>query len=395
MENFSKSRWAPRLFGLLLIAFFATQGCDSGMGIDPVTNSLETREATDQVRYVYGTFDNGEEHAVEVILDDRLVQERRTFGSEEDYYDEVDRLMEKDKLVVNASLYRQFIHALYPAEIYLLDMEGEVVVGQYVYSTTEVAAYKYLVSDPNSTPELEEYWGKDGQEVEREYSRFYSHIGRPEDMFNKNSFKNPFIQSQADEFVSAAKFASPSQEGENFKIMSRGKYRDSDETAPKTVCLPSSRAREANLSQWCYSVKFLYWNESTHTRRRRALAGIETMVLFQDEWYDLAQKGPPGLGERLRLKVSARGGHSERTDTCIASLLPGTLDYSNNPPYSGFIGTGCNSVNVVANRKPRRGAASTHTIGFHEYFTPETRNGTVYLMYSYSGSWNGGTYTLD
>ena len=57
----------------MFIILFATQGCDSGTGIDPVHSDSDGRETTDRVRYVYGTLDSGEEHAVEVILDEGLI----------------------------------------------------------------------------------------------------------------------------------------------------------------------------------------------------------------------------------------------------------------------------------------------------------------------------------
>ncbi len=393
MKIFVRFSWSSKaiVFGLVITSFFAIQGCDSGTGVDPGNNTSrnDEKEFTEYVRYVYGVFDNGEEHAVEIILDDTLIQERQIFKDEEDYYEEVDRLMEEDELIINTSLYRQFIHALYPAEIRLLDMDGEVTIGEYVHTTTEVAAYKYLVDDPNNTLQLEEYWSKDGQEVERELSKFFSLIGRPEILF-KQSFKNPFIQSQVDDFANTAKSSFSFQHGKSSEIMSNSSYMNTHETGTSTVCLPSSRAREANLSQWCYTVKFRYWNQSTHTRRRRALAGIEPMVLYQGRWVDLADEGPPGLGSRLRLRVSAQGGHSKRTETCYGSLSVGTLDYSNNPPYSYLSERNCNSIMVVANRKPRRGAVSWHRYGFHEYFATVTViSGKTYLMYSNSASWEG------
>ena len=375
--------------GLVLATLFVTQGCDSGVGVSSVNNDPNSEKSTEQIRYVYGTFDSGEEHAVRVILDNTLAQERQTYTDEDEYYSELDRLMEEDELTVNASLYHKFIHALHPAEIRLLDMEGEVVIGEYVHTTTEVAAYKHLVDDPSSTPELEEYWGEDGQEVERELSEFFSLIGRP-DVLSTQSFKNPFIQSQTNEFINAAKSASSFQHDENSGIVYSNRYMNTHVTGTSTVCLPSSRAREAGLSQWCYSVKFRYWNQSTHTKRRRALAGIEPMVSIQGRWVDLADEGPPGLGARLRLRVQAEGGHSRRTAECYGSLSVGTLDYSNNPPYSYISERSCNNISVVANRKPRRGAVSWHRYGFHEYFAPVTLiDGETYLMYSNSGSWEG------
>lgn len=395
----STSRWTLFVgFVLVLITFFATQGCDSGTGIDPVTNHPGNMESSDQIRYVYGTYDSGEEHAVEVILDDDLTQERQTFASEEDYYDELDRLMEEDELVINTSLYHQFIHALYPAEIRLLDTAGEVVIGEYLFTTTEEASYKSLIDDPNSTPELEEYWDKDGQAVERELSEFVSLIGRP-DVLSTKSFKNPFIQSQATEYINTAYESDPLlQHGKASGISLNYKHMDTTSSEISTVCLPSDRAEEADLSQWCYSVKFRYWNQSTHTKKRRARAGTEPMVSLDGVWVRLVDEGPPGLGSRLRLRVSAKGGHSTKTATCHGTLSVGSLDYSKNPPYSSILVTNCNSITVVANRKKRRGAESWHRHGFHEYYDPVTVvNGETqktYLMYSPSKFWDGKEFYL-
>ncbi len=270
------------ILGFMFIILFATQGCDSGTGIDPVHSDSDGRETTDRVRYVYGTLDSGEEHAVEVILDEELIQERRMFNSEDEYHEEVERLLEEDELTLSAPLYHRLIHALYPAEIRLLDMEGEVVIGEYVYSMTEEASYRYPVNDPNSTLELEEYWGEDGQEVERELSKFYSMIGTPELLLTQ-SFKNPFIQSQVHEFVLAAKSFMPSQNSESFGPVPTGRYVDVERLRTTyTVCLPSNQASAANLSQRCYTVRFINWNQSTgRGSRRRAIAGTESEVFFQ------------------------------------------------------------------------------------------------------------------
>lgn len=375
-------------YGVSTCSSFCYASVDSGTGIDPVSNEPETEKTIEHIRYVYGTFESGEEHAVEVTLDDTFTQERRTYASEEEYYAELDGLMEEDKLTVNASLYRQFIHVLYPAEIRLLDMHGEVVIGDYVHITTTEAGYKYHVNDADSSPVLEEYWGEDGQEVQRELSRFYSLIEAPEEL-SQQSFKNPFIQSQADDLITAAKSSSQDQ---HKSLTVANNYRDTHFTGEVgTVCLPSVQASEANVSQYCYGVGFQYWNQSTSTKRRRAIGGTDTRVSFQGVWYDSASQWPPGFGARIRLEVSARGGHSERTATCIGDLAVGSIDYSNNPPYSQtLVQNSCSSISVVANRKPRRGAKSSHRYGFHDYFTPqESADGTIYLVYSYSGNWSG------
>ena len=369
------------ILGFMFIILFATQGCDSGTGIDPVHSDSDGRETTDRVRYVYGTLDSGEEHAVEVTLDERLIQERRMFSSEDEYHEEVERLLEEDELTLSAPLYHRLIHALYPAEIRLLDMEGKVVIGEYVYSMTEEASYRYPVNDPNSTLELEEYWGEDGQEVERELSKFYSLIGMPE-LLSTQSFLNPFVQSQADEFVLAAKSFTPSQNSESLGPVPTGRYVDVYRTRNTTVCLPSKHV-VANVSRRCYSVGFFNWNQSTGSRsRRRAVAGTESRVYFQNDWYDLDYKAPPGLETRLRLELEVKGGSWSSKDDCNGQLKMGTLDYSKNPPYSQFLEyERCTSVTATTYRRARRGATSTHHHGFKEYFYLEFVYEKFYLFY--------------
>ena len=367
----------------MFIILFATQGCDSGAGIDPVHSDSDGRETTDRVRYVYGTLDSGEEHAVEVILDEGLIQERRTFNSEDEYHEEVERLLEEDELTLSAPLYHRLIHALYPAEIRLLDMEGEVVIGEYVYSMTEEASYRYPVNNPNSTLELEEYWGEDGREVERELSKFYSLIGMPE-LLSTQSFKNPFIQSQADEFVLAAKSFTPSQNSESFGPVPTGRHVNVSYTKITTVCLPSEHAG-TDVSRRCYSVRFINWNQSIGRGRsgRRAFAGTESQVYFENKWRDLDYQGPPGLETRLRLDVEVKGGGSwSSKDECDGQLRVGILDYSKNPPYSQlFEHERCTSVTANAYRSPGKGATSYHDYGFTDHFFPYVINGKTYLIY--------------
>ncbi len=371
------------VLGFMFIILFATQGCDSGTGIDRVHSDSDGRETTDRVRYVYGTLDSGEEHAVEVILDKGLIQERRTFNSEDEYHEEVERLLEEDELTLSAPLYHQLIHALYPAEIRLLDMEGEVVIGEYVYSMTEEASYRYPVNDPNSTLELEEYWGEDGREVERELSKFYSLIGMPE-LLSTQSFKNPFIQSQADEFVLAAKSFTPSQNSESFGPVPTGRHVNVSYTKITTVCLPSEHAG-TDVSRRCYSVRFINWNQSIGRGRsgRRAFAGTESQVYFENKWRDLDYQGPPGLETRLRLDVEVKGGGSwSSKDECDGQLRVGILDYSKNPPYSQlFEHERCTSVTANAYRSPGKGATSYHDYGFTDHFFPYVINGKTYLIY--------------
>ena len=370
------------ILGFMFIILFATQGCDSGTGIDPVHSDSEDRETADRVRYVYGTLDSGEEHAVEVILDEGLIQERRTFNSEDEYHEEVERLLEEDELILSAPLYHRLIHALYPAEIRLLDMEGEVVIGEYVYSMTEEASYRYPVNDPNSTLELEEYWGEDGQEVERELSKFYSLIGMPE-LLSTQSFLNPFVQSQADEFVLAAKSFTPSQNSESLGPVPTGRYVDVSHTENRRVCLPSEHVG-TNVSKRCYTVRFINWNQSTGRRsRRRAVAGTESWVYFENTWYDLDYKAPPGLETRLRLELEVKGeGTWSSEDDCNGQLRVGTLDYSKNPPYSQlFEHERCTSVTASAYRSPGKGATSEHGYGFTDHFFPYVIDGKTYLIY--------------
>ncbi len=320
---------------------------------------------------------------MEVILDEGLIQERRTFNSEDEYHEEVERLLDEDELTLSAPLYHRLIHALYPAEIRLLDMDGEVVIGEYVYLMTEEASYRYPVNDPSSTLELEEYWGEDGQEVERELSKFYSLIGMPE-LLSAQSFLNPFVQSQADEFVLAAKSFVPSQNSESLGPVPIGRYVDVIRTRNTTVCLPS-RHVVANVSRRCYSVGFFNWNQSTGSRsRRRAVAGTESWVYFENDWYDLDYKSPPGLDTRLHMTLSVNGGSSSwgSADTCSGHLKVGSLDYSKNPPYSQFLeDKRCTSITATTYRRRGRGASSTHSQAFREYFTPVTIDGKVYLIH--------------
>ncbi len=182
MKSFFNNRFTiPHFLIIGLVLFsFVIQGCDSGLDVTQEGHSSYVHDLPDQVRFVYGKYENGEEHAVLVTLDSALVHELRTFETDGDYHSEVDMLVHKDELTINATLYYQYIHALYPAEIRLLDMNGEVIIGEYVHTTTKTAAYKYSIDDPNQVLELEEYWGEDGQEVERELSRFYSLISTPE-----------------------------------------------------------------------------------------------------------------------------------------------------------------------------------------------------------------------
>ncbi|MCY4224641.1 MAG: hypothetical protein OXF06_07370 [Bacteroidetes bacterium] len=358
------------------------------MSVDPAKDSAENQSHNDQIHYVYGFYENDEEHAVLLTLSDSLTQSRRTFSSDEDYHTELDLLMDRESLTLDASLYHRLIHALNPAEIHLLDSNGELVIGDYVHTTSEEAAHKYLIDDENQTLELVEFWGEDGTAVHREISQMIKLIGRP-DVLSLQSFKNPFVQAQAAEFISYAKTKSSPILGKGMGPVPVGRYVDVEYSDITRICLPSDRAREANVSQECFDMRFAFWNQSIGRRTRSAIAGTESMVFFQGSWRDLEDEGPRGMGAYLQLEVNASGGHSIRRSTCSGTLTVGALDYSNNPPYSQIINSDCKSVFASAPRKARRGALSTHRYGFHEYFVPENRNGTTYLIYRPSSSWNG------
>ena len=202
------------------------------------------------------------------------------------------------------------------------------------------------------------------------------------ELLSAQSFLNPFVQSQADDFVLVAKSFVPSQNSESFGPVPTGRYVDVSYTKITTVCLPS-RHVVANVSRRCYSVRFINWNQSTGRSRRRAVAGTESWVYFENKWHDLDYKGPPGLETRLRLEIDVKGGSSGSSeDDCNGQLRVGTLDYSKNPPYSQFLEyERCTSVTATTYRRARRGATSKHYHGFTKYFYPDFINGKNYLFY--------------
>jgi len=228
--------------------------------------------------------------------------------------------------------------------------------------------------------------------VQREISEMIKLIGRP-DVLSLQSFQNPFVQAQAEEYILYTNTNPSPILSKGMGPVPVGRYVDVRYSSITRVCLPSDRAREANVSQECFDIRFISWNQSIGRRTRSAIAGTESMVFFQGAWYDLEVRGPRGMGAYIQLEVTALGGTTiRRKNSCSGNLTVGTLDYSNNPPYSQIIKSDCVSIFASAPRRARRGATSIHRYGFHEYFVPEIRNGTTYLIYRRSSSWTGADF---
>lgn len=373
----------------VIVVLFSLNACDSGTSIGEFTDhdnagALEELNSVEgslpkTVQYVYGHFENGSLHTVRITLDPDFVQERQSFKSFDDYFDELDVLMDQEELTVNESLYNRLIHALYPAEIRLLDTTGEVVIDGYLYTSTEQASYRRPLGAPVEAQELEEYWGEDGTAVERELATLHRYMDQPEDLATF-PFRNPHIKSEAENIRNGIAEKAPP---DNARYVTR------EWKKGYTVCLPNSRSGEAGLTPQCYPVKFLLWNQSTTTKKRRAIAGIQVFVELPSGLEVTADRGPLGLGTRVRLKVTAIGGHTERTEECYGDLRVGDFNTSFNPPYTSIrTEKSCNHITVVANRKAKRGARSRNSVGFEDYFTPtKLSDGQTYLVFSNRGWW--------
>jgi len=367
--------------------------CDSGTSIgDHNDTDLNSNRGSDHLsvsqfevdNYVYGRYENGSLHQVRVTLDPNMLQEQLSFDNFDEYFTTLDELMEVDELTINASLYQRLIHTLYPAEIKLLDSDGSVIIGDSVYTSTEEASYRRELGAPLDSWELEEYWGKDGDAVEKELATYHRYYDEPE-LLDPLSFHNPQIKFDVENLKNGDLFKAPP---------STAKYVTREELTGYSVCLPTPRSGEAGIPTQCYQVKFLLWNQSTTTKKRRAHAGIDTFIKIPGGSWESSDRGPLGFGTRIRLSVTAIGGHSERTASCYGDLQVGDLNLSVNPPYT-FIRSGqsCSSITVMANRKAGRGARSENSVGFEDYFTPVVlSNGRKYLVYSNRGWWEESNY---
>ena len=254
---------------MLTTALLTLNACDSGTAINDPDLGNQSNPLTETVRYVYGHFESGEPHSVQVTLDPDFVQRLQTFNTFDDYYGHLDGLMQMQEMTVNKALYRQLIHALHPAEISLLDTTGAVIIGEYLYISTEEASYRRAVGASMETQEVEEYWGKDGKAVEHELATVYRYMDDPE-ILATHSFRNPHIQTQVESAIS----------GVAMKVPSYGSYitKDTLKSDDYSICLPTARSAEAGITPLCYPIRFVLWNQSTSTKKRRAVAGIEAFV---------------------------------------------------------------------------------------------------------------------
>jgi len=367
----------------ILVILLVLGACDSGTSIgDYNDNSDSDNLPQSQIEfddYIYGQYEDGNLHQVRVTLDPDKLHEQLSFDNFDEYFNTLDALMERDELTINASIYHQLIHTLYPAEIKLLDLDGSVIIGDSIYTSTIEASYRRELGAPVDARELEEYWGKDGNAVVNELSTFHRYFEEP-DFLDPLSFHNPHIKLDVENLKNEDLLKVPPESA---------RYVTREDLTGYTVCLPTSRSDEAGIPAQCFNVKFVLWNQSTSTKKRRAHAGIETFVELPGGRWVSSDRGPLGFGTRIRLSVTAQGGHSERTASCYGHLQVGDLNLSVNPPYTFMRSSqSCHSIAVMANRKPGRGATSENSIGFEDYFSPVVLdNGRKYLVYSHRGNW--------
>ena len=348
-------------------------GCDSG--------SLDGTGADEVVKYSYGVDDAGNEITVNALLYEDLVQEHRTFASMDEYHDVLDTLEEEPAVEVNAALYRRLSNANTPAEISLLDNDGTVTVGPYKYSVTEEGLYEADLLSSKDAGKLVEYWGKDGLTVAREWSQLIGARHAPAKLSGM-VFKNPLVAREAEAIIAG-------------RPTKTSTY-DFELSGPYEICLPDNEVVE-DVERNCYSIQFVLWNESrTHKWfRRRAYAGTYFMVhLGQVGWKRIKDDAVPedvrlGLGLRVRLQATAKGGKGEASAKCIPVLKLGSLDYSKNPPYSSIGGSRCYDVEAVAKRRRNRGATSEHGGGANDYFKKKwfIDEEKWYLIHSSSHKW--------
>ena len=370
-------RWIILAFAFVFL--LGLQACDSvtdtNLGIAAKTGQVAEQGALETVQYSYGENEDGTEYVVPVLLNPDFRQERHTFESFDAYYAFIDKLSEQPVLTVNAALYKRLVHANDPAEISVLDVDGKVTIGNHEYTVTEVGAYRQGLGAPDQSRELVEYWGEDGQAVERELSRLYGLQHRPEEL-NTQTFRNPFVQEKAQEILQGT-----AAKTQNF---------DSRVYGNTTICLPDNNAQLSDKT--CYSVRFLLWNESTGRFRRRANGGTQAQAQIGNIWYGFGHYSlPSSLLSRVRLKVSVDGGNGSSSRECIGVLNPGPLNYNSNPPYSYFTSTSCSEITASTSRRGNRGTTSRHGAGTHDYFRNgswSSEFGTYWLIYRYTGGWN-------
>ena len=326
------------IIALIVIALLGLQACDSGT----VPDHDSGESVVETIRFVEG------DYSIEVILDPDFEQERLTFKDLDSFQDFTDELMERPVITLNADLYRRLIHALHPSEIGALDSYGKVTIDDYEYMATQIGAYRHKMGSLNHTKELVEYWGEDGDAVERELMQLYDLYHRPEELTGL-TFKNVFVQETAQRMLQ--QYAAGKTNNDEPPTITNG---NAEYAGYETICLDSS----------CYSIRFLIFNQSTgkSSFSRKAHASTQAQGQLNGIWYGFGHHLlPHDLTYRVSMFAKAYGGKGSTEVECIGST--GTLVSSGSelPPYPSASGSkSCSSVSTSVKRKKKTGSESWH-----------------------------------
>ena len=176
---------------LALALAVALYGCDAA---GPQANATDTPPQV----LKYQTEDG---RAVDIVVSDDYAGPGTAFATPDDYVQTLDGLRRTATTVtVRRSVWESLERSTDPFIVSLLDPSASVTVGDQVYHATPTAVYKTPVADPDSSPELELYYGVDGQEKIREINRLNSFATMPEEL-SRMTFHNPDIQAKAEQIV--------------------------------------------------------------------------------------------------------------------------------------------------------------------------------------------------
>lgn len=146
------TRQATCIIALIVLSI---AGCDSNF--DPAGEDGQI-----------GTVGSAQTESPALRLEKSHLQGRQAFSTYSEYAARVEELETAPEIVLNADLYHKLKHANTAAEVSVLDMNGEVQVGEHVYSVTERGVYRRLAGNPPAENILVQYYGMDGYQDLRE-----------------------------------------------------------------------------------------------------------------------------------------------------------------------------------------------------------------------------------
>lgn len=256
------------------------------------------------------------ETTIEVALDPSLNQAHRVFSSIEEHDEYVESVENTGRVTINKHLYEELGHYYSPLEILVLDMNGELTVGDEDYRATRLATYEKPTT--GNEWKMSVYHGESGTVDLEETELIHKNID------NLNALKDYKFQSPWAKELYTEKLSSISTSGRVMGKDSKYFYHTDSNNNWEIMYYRNSQTGDIFNAK----IRWYCWNESYTTKwgKRRSKGGTITQVLRSNynTWTSLNESEPLGQyhanGDRdnslpyTKVRVRSRSGSSKEAE---------------------------------------------------------------------------------